>query len=313
MPSAASAAASSIDAPPAIASSAARRPKRRRAHVRERDRRSPSEPLSRSTTAATPTVAQSWARRLIFMYDQPAEPSFGTRISTSISSGASAVWKTPVKNSPPAIARSPPGRATTSSRVEREDHGGEIRGRIAVGERPSDRAAMPHLRIADLAGRVRHDRAVLLEQRRAGDVLVPRERTDRDRGRRPRGRRTARRAARCRRGSAGRAMRSFIAGRSECPPASSFASSSLAEQLDRVLDALGDLVVERCGNHDLTSSIARHTLSGVAGIWMSVTPRCESASTTALMTAGAAAIVPVSPTPFTPSGLSARVSVRSVS
>ena len=87
----------------------------------------------------------------------------------------------------------------------------------------------------------------------------------------------------------------------------------LAEELDRVIDALGDLVVERCGNHDLTSSIAFQTRSGVAGSGMSVTPRCESASTTALMTAGAAAIVPVSPTPFTPSGLSAAVSVRSVS
>ena len=90
----------------------------------------------------------------------------------------------------------------------------------------------------------------------------------------------------------GRAIRSFSAGTSECPPASTFASGSAAEQLERVLDRLGHLVVERCGDHCLASSIARQTRSGVAGIWISVTPRCESASSTALITAGAAAIVP---------------------
>ena len=78
---------------------------------------------------------------------------------------------------------------------------------------------------------------------------------------------------------------------------------AVAEQLERVVDALGEVVVERRGDHCLASSIARQTLSGVVGIPMSVTPRCESASTTAFTTAGAAAIVPVSPTPLTPSGL----------
>ena len=112
----------------------------------------------------------------------------------------------------------------------------------------------------------------------------------------------------------GRAIRSFRAGTSECPPASSFASGSSAEQVERVLDRLGHLVVERCRDHCLASSIARQTRSGVAGIWMSVTPRWESASSTALITAGAAAIVPVSPTPFAPNGWSvALLSVRSSS
>ena len=36
---------------------------------------------------------------------------------------------------------------------------------------------------------------------------------------------------------------------------------------------------------------------------MSVTPRPDSASTTALITAGAAPMVPASPMPLTPSGL----------
>src|SRR6185312_12165861 len=76
-----------------------------------------------------------------------------------------------------------------------------------------------------------------------------------------------------------------------------------AEQLDRVIDALRHLIVERCGDHCLASWIARQTRSGVAGIWMSSTPRWESASATAFITAAPDAIVPVSPTPFTPSGL----------
>ena len=43
-------------------------------------------PLSRRTIAATPTVAQSCARRWYFRYDQPvAPPSFGTLISVSSS------------------------------------------------------------------------------------------------------------------------------------------------------------------------------------------------------------------------------------
>src|SRR4051794_39557764 len=42
---------------------------------------------------------------------------------------------------------------------------------------------------------------------------------------------------------------------------------------------------------------------GVAGMSTWVTPRCESASTTALMTAAGEPIVPTSPQPFTPIGV----------
>ena len=60
--------------------------------------------------------------------------------------------------------------------------------------------------------------------------------------------------------------------------------------------------------------MARQTRSGLAGIGTSVTPRCESASTTALITAGADPIVPASPIPFTPIGFEVLgVTVRSVS
>ena len=50
-------------------------------------------------TAATPTMAQSWARRLNFWNDQPAPVAFGMRTSVSSSSGARAVSRKPVKKS----------------------------------------------------------------------------------------------------------------------------------------------------------------------------------------------------------------------
>ncbi len=271
-----------------------------------------TEPLP-CTTAATATVAQSWARRFIFVYDQPAEPSFGTRISTSISSGSSAVWKTPGEElagrDRPLAARGPARRARRRARGSpsagrRRDRRARASRRSCRDDGPAGRRpGRPCARRSDSApgGRAPWRRPCAASARRSRSCL------------RPPGRTTDRRCGRRRSRSAGRAMRSFIAGMSECPPASSFASSRFAEELDRVIGMLGDDVVERRRDHRATSSIAVQTRSGVAGSWTSVTPRCESASTTALMTAGAAAIVPVSPTPFTPSGLSAAVSVRSVS
>src|SRR3990172_13222445 len=88
-----------------------------------------------------------------------------------------------------------------------------------------------------------------------------------------------------------------------------------AEQLARVVKRLGPLVVERGRDHaapPFASWIARHTRSGEAGFPMSSTPRCDSASTMELTTAGGDAIVPASPMPFTPSGFVLDgVSVRS--
>jgi hypothetical protein len=49
--------------------------------------------------------------------------------------------------------------------------------------------------------------------------------------------------------------------------------------------------------------IAVHTVSAVHGISMCVTPRCETASITALWMAGVEPIVPDSPMPFAPNGL----------
>ena len=53
----------------------------------------------------------------------------------------------------------------------------------------------------------------------------------------------------------------------------------------------------------VASWIAFQTFNGLAGIGMLVTPRPDRASTTALITAGAAPIVPASPMPLTPSWL----------
>src|SRR5262249_51242375 len=87
-----------------------------------------------------------------------------------------------------------------------------------------------------------------------------------------------------------------------------------SEQLDRVLDGLRHLVLERSRDHVLASWIALHTRSGDAGICTSATPRGASASTTAFITAAGDAIAPVSPTPLTPSGfVGLGVSVRSSS
>ena len=141
-----SAAASSIDAPPAIASSAAvARSGVPPMFVSAIAARS-IEPFERSTTAATATVAQSCARRVIFTYDQPVEaPSFGTRISTSISPAPTAVWKTPVKNSRrgnhPFAVGSPRSRARRRARESRS--AGRRRDRRARASLRSSRDAGP--------------------------------------------------------------------------------------------------------------------------------------------------------------------------
>src|SRR2546426_537381 len=79
----------------------------------------------------------------------------------------------------------------------------------------------------------------------------------------------------------------------------------LPEQLDGLLDRFGPFVVERrrdhCPSPPFAERIARHTRSGVHGRSMSVMPNGARASITALTTAGGDAMVPVSPTPFTPS------------
>src|SRR5215831_924617 len=94
------------------------------------------------------------------------------------------------------------------------------------------------------------------------------------------------------------------------------------QQLDRLVEAGRPVVrelrwtlcVHGGSSQLLAASIARHTRSGVNGMSTFLIPSGASASITAFTTAGVEAIVPVSPAPFTPSGLtSVGVTVRSSS
>src|SRR3954470_1274942 len=60
---------------------------------------------------------------------------------------------------------------------------------------------------------------------------------------------------------------------------------------------------EEHGHEVFAASIARQTLSDVAGIKTSFTPSGASASITAFITTGMAPTVPASPAPLAPSGL----------
>jgi len=64
--------------------------------------------------------------------------------------------------------------------VECQHRGRVVRSRIGMSKAATDRAAVSHLRVADLDRGIRDDRARLLEQRRRGDVVVRRGRTDFD-------------------------------------------------------------------------------------------------------------------------------------
>ena len=139
-------------------------------------------------------------------------------------------------------------------------------------DRAADRPAVADLRVADLAQCLGEHRALRPQQLVVLEVVVARERTDGDRvavlahvrevGDAPDvdeqlGPRQAQPHEREERVAAGEELR-LPAG---------------AEELDRVVDGLGDLVVERCRDHFAPPSwIARQTRSGLAGISTSVTP-----------------------------------------
>src|SRR5438309_4136891 len=75
---------------------------------------------------------------------------------------------------------------------------------------------------------------------------------------------------------------------------------------NRLRKCAGDDVIECGWNHGFAPPlrcISAQSFCGVAGIATSLTPNGSSASTMAFMTAGVEAIVPASPTPLVPSGL----------
>ena len=65
-------------------------------------------------------------------------------------------------------------------RAERQGGRREVAGRVGVGDRPADRAAVAHLRITDVARRMSEQGNVLGEHFRDLDVAVPREGADGD-------------------------------------------------------------------------------------------------------------------------------------
>src|SRR6202035_2715674 len=87
-----------------------------------------------------------------------------------------------------------------------------------------------------------------------------------------------------------------------------------AEVLRRLVHRGGDGVLEGCRDHARASWMSDQMRSGRAGISTCLMPNGERASTTALITAALAAIVPASPMPLTPSSLvGLGVTVRSSS
>ncbi len=76
----------------------------------------------------------------------------------------------------------PVGPARDDRRVQREQDGGQVGGGVGVRDRAADRAAVPDLRIPDLARRVGEQRHLAAEQFGMLDVVVPGQRADHDVG-----------------------------------------------------------------------------------------------------------------------------------
>ena len=209
------------------------------------------------------------------------------------------------------LARRRSGPAATYVAPSASSRRREVRRRVGVGDRAADRAAVAHLRVADLARRRgRSSGTCCAQQVGRLDVVVAGQRADGD---------VVAGVADVRQvGEAadvdehgGWARRSFISGSRRWPPARNLASSPCSpSEADRLFGRLGPDVVERGGDHWRAPPfagrwpwMAAHTFCGHGRHRRRrVTPSADSASTMALMTAGAAPIVPASPMPLTPSG-----------
>ena len=124
-----------------------------------------TRPTERPCTA-TPTMAQSMPRLVNFWNPQPGAAGLGTRISVSSSSGPQRRLEQALEEvgrRDLALAGRP---ARDQGRVQREDHRRQVGRGVAVRERAADRAAVPDLRIADLAGGVGQQRQFAGQQRR---------------------------------------------------------------------------------------------------------------------------------------------------
>ena len=137
-------------------------------------------PVVPLTTAATPTIAQSWARRLNFWNDHPApghlrHPHLDqhlVRLQGSLEEPSEEIDRGDL---PPAVGPLGDKRAS-----EGQDGGGKIRGRIAMGQRAAERATVAHLGITNLVGGIGQQGNLLFQQRRRLEVMVARQGPDGD-------------------------------------------------------------------------------------------------------------------------------------
>ena len=74
----------------------------------------------------------------------------------------------------------PAGAARDQRGVQREQHRGQVRGGVGVRQRAADRAPVPDLRVADLAGRVGEQRQLARQQAGVRHVVVAGQGADRD-------------------------------------------------------------------------------------------------------------------------------------
>ena len=140
-------------------------------------------PFDAATTAATPTVAQSCARRRNFRYDQPAaaelrHADLGQDVLRARARSRRRRGRTLPRR--PSARRPALGSSTSASSAMQ--HRRQVGRRVAVRERAADRAAMAHLRIADHA-RPRSETSgqCSCSSGSCCDVVVPRQRADRER------------------------------------------------------------------------------------------------------------------------------------
>jgi hypothetical protein len=210
-----------------------------------------------------------------------------------------------------------PGRALGhDGAAQGQDGGGQVGGRVAVGQRAAQGAAVADLGVADEAGHMGQERHLRLQHVGGLQLPVPGEGADGhlvalladvgevgepadvdDHGRRgqPQPHQRQQRVA------AGHQLGVVAV---------------LDQEVDGLVGRLGPDVVEGDGDHASAPFVpgvagtsacppvmAAHTRAGEAGMRTSVTPRGRRASTTALITAAAEPMVPASPIPFTPSWL----------